>query len=208
MKLKFPYLIPKPRTDGSVSYYWQPNKALRDAGFKLRVLGKNLDVAAQQARQLNAEVDAWRGGQSTEDVRGRALVGTVRHLIEHFRTSPEYLNCGVGSRRVYDTSLRKIEAWAGDLTIPLVTAKRTKNFYQTLRKETPGAANNTLEMIRTLWKFAISEDMATSNPGKAVTMISTISRPVIWTPDAVAHGSVSEWPIFCRCRAASSATET
>lgn len=60
MKIKVPYLTTRIRQGGGLIYYWQPNKQLRDLGFKLKRLSDDPTTAMVEARAENQRVAAAR----------------------------------------------------------------------------------------------------------------------------------------------------
>lgn len=63
LKLKIPYLIVRKGRSGARRFYWQPATALRTQGWRPVPLGADEDKAIADARQLNADLQAWRRGQ-------------------------------------------------------------------------------------------------------------------------------------------------
>jgi hypothetical protein len=79
--VKVRYLVEKRQRDGSVLYYWQPNRKLHEAGYRCRRLApRTNDVldAAREAEEINADVDAWRAGAKPEPLKPDSLPWLIR----------------------------------------------------------------------------------------------------------------------------------
>jgi len=199
-QIRIPCLVPKKAKNGNVSWYWQPSKTLRDAGWKPVALGKDEGQAIAAARARNDEVDRWKdGGQpAVERIRTRELAGTFGALIARYErdvingTKPDGRTpiLAASTVRTYQTGIRRLRAWAGKQPLAFITPARVRALRDAMLKpEAAGgvghhAAHQTLKMGRTLFAFARTIDMADKNPFEDFGLAAPNARSVIWSPPA------------------------
>ena len=63
IKIKVPYLVTRKGRGGVLRFFWQPSAALRAKGWRPVSLGTDDLAAIAGARQLNADLQAWREGR-------------------------------------------------------------------------------------------------------------------------------------------------
>lgn len=172
-------------------HFWQPSQALRAAGWQPRRLADNLAQAIDEAEAINAELDQWRAGH--DGTAATVETGSVAAAIRAYLRSPEFHRTAPRTQKSYRAELDRIEAWAGDVPVRAITAKRVKTFYGALarpdgegRPTTLASANATLRVLRLLYSYAMSEDLADANPARAVKLIGTPPRVEIWLPSQIA----------------------
>ena len=84
-KLKPRYFVAKPGRGGITRYFWQPKKSLREAGWQPRRLAAEsgrLGDAIEEARARNAELDAWREGESSSSTAGSGTAARAEKKID------------------------------------------------------------------------------------------------------------------------------
>ncbi len=86
-------MIAKKLKSGAIGYYWNARKSDIDAGFPLHrePLGSDYGQAIKRAHELNAHLDAWRGGREAGlslDLGPR--YGTVDWWLESYLRSPAF----------------------------------------------------------------------------------------------------------------------
>ncbi|RIV87468.1 hypothetical protein D2V07_03720 [Aurantiacibacter zhengii] len=213
--------MPKHSKTSGTSWYWQPSKTLRDAGFEPTALGKDEGKAIMAARQLNEDVARWKaGGDIRAKVEKRRAAGTVAALVARYRK--EYVNgtkpgtriprLKPKTREVYETGLKRIEMWAGDKPLPYVTPARVGVLRDKTAKpiEEGGlghsAAFNLLSVLRQLFKFAESVDLIPkgTNPATEFGLAKPPPRNMVWTveDDAAFDAAARElgWPSMALAR--------
>lgn len=200
-EFKIEYLVAKKSKTKGVSWYIQPSKALRDAGWKGYPLGK-IDRAAaiHAAEAFKARVDLWRAtGEAAEGVNApiKTYVArdTVAALIARYRR--EYMNANgpdgtpnvaTKTKESYATALKRIDMWAGKHPLAYVTPARVRALRDAMmNKKGPGyighaPALNTLKMLRQLFAFAISVDLIpkNSNPATDFDLGAPAPRKTVW----------------------------
>ena len=79
---RIPFLIEK-----NGSFYWQPSKTAREAGWEPEILGKDEGRAIARSLALNAEYAAWaKGGPApVPQVREKNGSGTLGEAIALYR---------------------------------------------------------------------------------------------------------------------------
>lgn len=196
-RIRIPCLVGKTNKAGLTSWYWQPSATLKKAGWAALSLGKDEGKAIEKARARNQDVEQWKlGGAKPAQVRTRIQAGTFNALIARYRR--EVLN-GVKpetgkpkirpkTRAVYETSLARLEAWAGTQQVAYITPARVR----TLRDKTAipvkqgglghSAAFNLLKMLRQVMAFAESIDVIPkgSNPATDFDLGAPPPRHIVW----------------------------
>lgn len=134
--VKIRHLVIKPGAAGP-RYYWQPSAALREAGWRPERLAVDEekitslmaargiararaveDLAHQEAKDRNEEVDGWRAGllpPHADPRRAGPAAKTLSHLIALYRKSENFTDLKDNTRRVYASSLKVLETWGGDI---------------------------------------------------------------------------------------------
>lgn len=185
-KLKIRYLVVKPQK-GHPIFYWQPNKALREAGFlPRRIAERTNDIvdAVREAEDLNAQLDAWRSGAE----KVAAPPGSLPWLIRLYRADHRYTDLRDRTRGDYESYLRRIEAWsdrAGHPPITTISRKDVKAFSKSMAA-TPVGAKAAIGVLRTLFAFAIDEGELATNPAINMRMKGHTPRHQVWRPEQIA----------------------
>jgi hypothetical protein len=192
-------LTGKTNQAGITSWYWQPSATLARAGWRPLTLGKDEGAAIAAARARNAEVDLWKaGGGKPGEVKRRVETGTLSSLIARYRR--EVIDgrqpngaplLRTKTKDNYETSLRRIEAWAGKHPLVYITPARVRTLRDTIAR--PGSAGglghatafNLLRVLRQLFAFAESIDLIAkgSNPAAHFKLPAPPPRPNIWEAD-------------------------
>lgn len=189
-RLNVPYLITKPGRGGRRKFFWQPSMALRAAGWPSQRLSDDEGQAVAEARRINDQVAAWRAGAgAAPDGTLAAAPGTVAALIADYRASGEWAALRPKTRRAYGQNLDVLKAWSGAAPVAAITPLRCKKLYQAWRARTPSKAAALIVMGRILWKWAVSEDRAATNPFKEVPVKRPRPRRTesdLWSAAAIA----------------------
>lgn len=167
MKVRVPYLTRRRNAAGAVRWYWQPSAELRRAGFALHRLPDDEAQAIAEARRRNAEVAAWRAGETPAPGGGPVPIGTLADIIHRYKRSEEFAQLRPKTRAGYDWCLKLLEDWAGDRPAAAIGTPDVKTFYRAIRARTPSKANALLTMLRTVYKWAIAEQLVEDNPAAA-----------------------------------------
>jgi hypothetical protein len=208
-KLRIRHLVTKRNADGTARFYWQPAAALVAAGWRSVPLGHDEAEAIATAERLNADVDAWRRGETPPgappSVQARSrkpAPGTVSALIAAYKASRFWTDKAPRTRASYQYHLDRIEAWAGDVQVRSVTAPAVEAFYAGLLRrvegqgkhrrvvETPAMAAATIRVLRLLMSVAVRLGYLPpgSNPAARPGISYSVQRePRIWTEAEVRH---------------------
>lgn len=183
------YLTTRRRADGRVAYYWQPNKAMRDAGWTVRPLGHNAEAATTAALQANQELDAWRAGKAP------ATDGTppppppvperhtFAHLVKAYRASRHYPT-NPKTARSYEVNLKALLLWAGDAPITSITPPSVQALMEAHRA-TPHHAAALVRMLSILFNKGRLLGLTTDNPAARAGIRQPPPRHQTWTDEAV-----------------------
>lgn len=190
------FFVAKPNKDGTSTYYWQPSKSARAAGWDPRKLGKDQGKAIAEAMDLNERYQLWRRGElEIPKVRVPSNQGTVAALAARYRrevmdgTKPSGApNLRPTTKSVYETALARIEKWAGKHPIAYVTPARVRALRDAIAKPIDqgglghAAAFNMLKMGRQLFAFGESVDALPrgSNPFTDFGLGAVPARRTIW----------------------------
>ena len=198
-KIEIQFLVARSSKRKGKSWYWQPSKTLRDAGFESEPLGKDEAAAITAAQTLNRRVEEWRKGASLQQVRDRRIQGTLGSAIERYRRDviggkkPDGSPLIARSTAVtYNTGLNYLEAWAGKQPLAYITRQRVAVLRKAMMrpKEEGGighhSAHNTLKLGRQLFRFLIDQDEweQGKNPFESFGLGAPPPRDVIWSPAA------------------------
>lgn len=194
---RIPCLVGKTNKAGVTSWYWQPSATLAKAGWKPISLGKDERAAIETARARNQEVEQWKlGGIQPGEVRQRAIQGTLAHLIQRYerevlegvRPGTKTPAIAATTARTYRVSLRRLGEWAGKYPLTYITPARVRALRDGMMHPVTGlghhAAHQTLKMGRTLFAFAIANDLVERNPFLNFKLSAPPPRDVIWSPPA------------------------
>jgi hypothetical protein len=198
-KISIPCLVGRTNKAKVTSWYWQPSKTLRDAGWDPRPLGKNEGAAIAAAQEINREVEEWKRGATVPQVRDRRQDGTLGHAIELYRRDVVKGTKPDGSPRIapstaktYETGLKRLEHWAGKHPLAFITRARVRTLRTGMMSpEAAGgighhAAHSTLKIGRQLFAYLIDEDLweQGKNPFEDFGLGQPGPRDVIWSPPA------------------------
>ena len=181
--IRIPYLIAKRQKNGRTLHYWQPATRLRQFGWRSKRLSDDLGAAIEEARALNASLNAWRAGEQEHGVRPE----TLPWLIRLYRTDERYLKLAPTTRRGYDQSLKLVENWSKKAANPPLRSlqrKHVKAFYRSM-SATPAKANAVLRVLRLLLAFAVDEDYLDRNPAANPGLRSTPPRQQVWDTEEI-----------------------
>lgn len=179
-RLKIRHFTERTGLKGGVRYFWQPAKALRDAGWKLSRLPDNRQAAIAEAERLNAEVDAWRkGAKPALPLEVRPMPGTLNALITRYKQSDDYKTLDPQTRRNYLRDLNRLAEWSGDVPAIAITPKLAADWVKSLQRKTIivhgkkkvvtaiASAAAAARVARLLYNFGRREDFFIGVPGWA-----------------------------------------
>jgi hypothetical protein len=186
-KFNIPCLVPK-----GARFYWQPSKTLASAGWTPLALGKDFTAAREAAEKRNREVERWKaGGQAPAMVTPRAIAGSFGELVALFRVkrlhgrkpsgAPRY---AAKTKEVYETSLGRLEAWAGKRPVSWITRKRVADLRDTALEDIGHAATFAmLKILRVVLAFAVNEVLIAANSAESFDLGPPPPRRLVWEAD-------------------------
>lgn len=183
--LKIRYMVSRPKDDGTQRHYWQPDKILREAGWKMRRLSDNQSEAIVEAEDINQAVDQYRCGMINSPVNERP--GSLDAVIASYKKSRDFKSLSDKTAEDYKRYLKHISEWAGDVQAAMINAKMVQDLYETLREKKPRKAAYLIQVLRLLFSFAERQSMIPKNTNPATKpMLSYKARKgTIWTHDDV-----------------------
>lgn len=197
--IKVKGLVPKPTKSGFINWYWQPNAAERKAGWRPLSLGKDLTAAMVQAQARNAEIEQWRaGGERPSGIRRKDRAGTFGALIQRYRREVMEGKRPNGKPilrpstvKSYETSLRRLEEWAGKHPVAFITPARVRALRDAVAKPVAqgglghASAHTLLKTLRVVMAFAEKVDVIPkgSNPASDFDLGAPPARKTIWTAE-------------------------
>lgn len=199
--LKIRHFVSRPGRHGRRRYFWSPAAALVAEGWRMERLPDDEGRAIARAQELNEQLDRWRLGLAAPHAPDRIKGferGTLGALIAQYRASPELDKLSKTTRRGYLWCCGILEEWGGTVPLAAITPKRCKVLHQDqsapkkdpvtgkLLPPTFAKANAVLRVLRVLFKFAISEDLAFANPAlDGVTLHDHAAKGRIWSRAAI-----------------------
>jgi len=178
--------------------YWQPSRILRALGWWPRRLPAERPAAVAMAEQLNAELDAWRGGGAEAPARrGHADPGSIAALVALYRRSEDFQRLRPSTRRRYLQCLEMIRGWAGDIPARGLSPGMVGEWHASLRRtavtragrrivvETPEKANSAVRVLRLLLSFGRRHNVLADNPAARPALHFGARKGRLWTQAAV-----------------------
>lgn len=186
-KDKIRYMVERKRKNGQSRFYWQPDKILREGGWKMQTLSSTKGEAVAQALEYNAAVDNWRANLIKGPVNEKP--GTVDALITAYKKSRHYLELADRTKRDYGHYLDAISVWAGDIQAASITAKSVQDLYEANRDKSPRKAMYLIQVLRLLFSYGerVSFIPKNTNPATRPGLSYKSAKGTIWTPEQVAH---------------------
>ncbi|WP_226019738.1 tyrosine-type recombinase/integrase [Novosphingobium sp. FKTRR1] len=198
-KITIPCLVGKTNKAGVTNWYWQPSATLARAGWRPLSLGQDEWKAVAAARARNDEVEQWRnGGAKPREIKAPVQPSTFAALIDRYRRERVEGKKPNGqpllrpkTRAVYETSLKRLEAWAGKHPVSYITPLRVKALKDanatTVEMGGLGhaAAFNLLRQLRQVLDFAESIELIPkgSNPATDFDLGAPPPRRQVWEAD-------------------------
>lgn len=195
-KIQIAGLVSRTNKAGIASWYWQPSKTLREAGWEPKALGKDRAIAMREAEAINDQVDRWKaGGDRIAKVKPHAAGGTVAALVARYRKEvvggfDEQGRPRLAAKTIetYETALKRIVLWAGKHPLAYVTPARVNELKKATAKPIDqgglghAAAYNLLKTLRQVFAFAELTDAIPkgSNPATNFELGAPTPRNKVW----------------------------
>jgi integrase len=164
-QVKIKYLLRR-RHKGQTRYYWSPKRVYMLSGiavtcpFDIVRLGTDEYAAIDKARELNAQLEAWRKSNA---VPYSSQEGSFAWVISKYREDERFLELRDSTKRLYSYYLRHIEDEWGEVPIKAMTPENARMYYFKYRGKQRDAEER-VKMMRVLYGFARSIGYATDNP--------------------------------------------
>ena len=137
------------------SFYWQPSRRLRIAGWEPVKLPDNLRQARDKAEELNEKLDKWYLGLE-EALPQPEVIKTLDKLIERYTDDVSYTKLRPKTRHGYDSRLKKLKEWGSGVPVSAITPLAVNELYNTLeRKKSLHEANAVVTVLHIILEFAI-----------------------------------------------------
>lgn len=184
-KISVRYFTVRRRHDGGERYFWQPNKALKNAGWKLTRLPSNKNEALSHAELINNQVDEWRAGRLNEPTT--KITGSVGAVILSYKKSRHFTKLSKGTRRDYDSAMRVIDEWAGDMPAAMINAKMVQDLYDARRPKGHRTADYVIQVLRIIFNHAERENIIPkgSNPASKPRLDYRATKGKLWERKSV-----------------------
>lgn len=181
------HFVAKQRGDGTMRYYWQPTKALIDAGFKTERLPDTKSDALHRAEELNRAVDEWRKDPALQPNTDKA--GSVDAMIRAYKKSRFYKELKPSTEKEYRRYLKFISAWAGGEQARSITPKMVSTLYEEQLAKYPRAAGMLIAVLRRLFWFGERANFISpnANPARNPGIRNKPKKTEIWSEEAVIH---------------------
>lgn len=111
---------------------------------------------------------------------GRYTPGSVAHTINEYYASAEFDQLAAGTRRDYRRYLDRLDRSVGDKAIGAIDNEYVFQIRDKLR-DTPSAANHTVAVLRTLFKWAKDRKKVTLNPAADIGNLKCGDGYARWT---------------------------
>ena len=186
-RFRIRYLVARPRKDGTMRYYWQPDEVLRAANWKMCRLSDDKGEAMRMAEEKNQHVDQWRANMIDNPVN--EAPGSVDALIADYLGSRHYIKLGDATKKDYTRYLKVVSQWAGDQQAINITAKMVQDLYETLRDKKPRKAMYIVQVLRLLFAHGERQSLIPKNTNPATNpgLEYKAKKGTLWSAEAVKH---------------------
>jgi integrase len=190
-KARYPHCYPFPSRSGTVRWYVRKGN-----GPKIRVYGA---YGSEEFEANYYAVMSGALGQKPKQKTGEQ--GTLRWLVDMWKQSSDWGQTAPSTRKQRDLVLARVIKDAGDIDYKLITEAKIREG-RDRRKDTPGAANFFVKVMRALFRWAKENDLVAVDPARDVKQIrvKTDGFPP-WTLEEVALYR-ERWPLGTRERLA------
>jgi enterobacteria phage integrase len=161
---------------GQVRYYFR-----RGHGPRIVLEGKPCSAAFMESYNR-----AMAGDPVERVERKRGEPGTFDRLVQEYYQSPEYLKNAKSTQRQYRGWIEKLllDEKLGPRLVHQMTRTHVRKIIGKRSSETPGAANNTLAILKILMGFAIDNDWRSDNPALRIRRFE-LGEHYSWTEEEI-----------------------
>lgn len=193
-KVDLPYYVVKKGRYG----YWQPTKAMRDAGFKSVRCGPDGPAAWRIAREWNERWQRHRQGRQ-QDAPPRWPAGSIGDAFERYRKTDEWkVTKKPRTREEWERAWARISPVFGDLppTSDEITLETLSRFRTLIANDvSQREAWRTIKIWRALWNVCASFQLCTGkrDPSLSVTNSQPPPRSASWVEWEAVHLAKRAW---------------
>jgi hypothetical protein len=163
-------------------FYWQPTKAMKEAGFYPEPLGTDARTANARAKILN---DEWT--HSSRPIN-RLEAGTVKWLFDEFTKDPKwYRDKAPRTREGIDRAFRYVlEVLGDDAPVAAFQPRHGLALYNRLYKDRgPHVARDTIKWFRRAMRYSVRIGIRNDNPMAEFEVVEPDHRNTRWTQNEV-----------------------
>lgn len=181
----------KKRKDGSVNYLIAVPKSVE---FRTGLSSKSCDTL-HEARTYSLKVQHTNASHSRNDSKKRSLIkGTVRDLVEFYKSTKEYRNLAESSILRYDidiaTSLDVILPHASvplaDLEHSSITKEHVTQFMEIIEEDiSDNTSGNCVKVMRRVFSVNESKDRIKYNPWTKPSISKSPDRKILWEEEHI-----------------------
>lgn len=156
--------------------FWEPSASLRRLGFTNAALGPLTSENLNQADQLNEQADAALGTSS-----GKARPVTFKDARDRFLSDPAVTSLAGRTQRDYKTHLKNVGESLDCTTLPALTPRAIRKWYDDRRVIAPRGAFNEAITLRTFLTWCMAEELISSNPASLLKLARPDGRKRVGT---------------------------
>jgi hypothetical protein len=190
-EIKVRYYTTRRRKGGLVGY-WQPTKAMREAGFTLVPCGRDGPVAWSIAEEWNRRWDEYRAkGETT-----RWPVGSLGAAFDELRKLGIWKEKMLRTREDWERGWRYIGPVFGDVNPATVTVSNLDVWYRSILDQAGvREAHRAMKIWRALWVQAAALRYCdpSRDPSKAIRRHTPSPRQAVWSEGEVVRLVKQAW---------------
>lgn len=177
------HLKTRKNADGSLRYYWDPSKQLRQKGFSCITLPAHYGEAVRTAADLTKS--AKNSQDKSQDAMGREIK-LFNDLCTKYLTSTEYLTARPNTRYQYKSALGQLAQIFGSTPLSSFTAADISSYHSKVFKQFPAKANQHLAIMSLIFSYArLNIDFPFKNPAEKLKKPNLTPRQQLWPLDLV-----------------------
>ena len=192
-KIDLPYYVVK--KNGRA--YWQPDKKLRQMGFRPRALGSAGPKAQAEAQRLYNDMKARKAGLIQGEEGPRFPEGSIGHAFERYKNTEAWAAKSVATRaKDWEWSWKFIEPVFGDVDPRTIEVEDVEALYKHIVK-TRGVHTGfrVIKVWRALWKVMAAMRYCDqhADPSKVIARQTPKGRSATWEPGEIARLAKGAW---------------
>lgn len=173
--------------------YWQPNKAMREAGFRLVRCGADGPEARRIAMEWSSRWDAHRKGG---EQGARIVPGSLQEAFTRYKRTAEWAGRAASTKAEWEAAWRRIGPVFGPMPPADVTMELIDAFKVALQEiETHDTVWRCIKVWRALWGVAAAMNLTGGKPDPSlkVTRGQAARRSQTWTEGEIVRLVKAAW---------------